>query len=180
MKKDDDWVETYFRKKYPKENYTPTEILNFRNELVKKYGKKIIPELKKIDLSPEEELARMEYYAFSKVLREGVPEVEKWDKLELSFIRTEQKASGRLATVIFLVFRLASFIWAAFLALLLFISGTENLSFEIVILFVILAIAPFLLVILLEVFYWYIAGIIELDDIFPTYKNYIMGMLGKS
>ena len=41
-----DAAASYLRKKYQKDNYTYTEILHFRDELEKKYGKKIIPELK--------------------------------------------------------------------------------------------------------------------------------------
>ena len=40
-----DAAASYLRKKYQKDNYTYTEILHFRDELEKKYGKKIIPEL---------------------------------------------------------------------------------------------------------------------------------------
>lgn len=172
MKRNKDVFGDYFRKKYPKENYTPTEILNFRNELEKKYGKKIIPELKEEALSDEEVLARIEYSALSDVLRQTVPEMDKLDKQVISHIKVEQKASGRLANIIFLILKLASFVWGTIMLFLII----SDFSFDSFLIFLVLGLVPLLLVILLEVFYWYVAGIIEFDDIFPTFKNYITGM----
>lgn len=86
------WL-TNLRNKYKGENLSATEVLDFRDELVKKYGDKIIPGLSE-DLNDAEGFAQAEYRALSDALHEAAPKIKELDGQELSLIKTEKFLSG--------------------------------------------------------------------------------------
>ena len=98
------WL-TNLRNKYKGEKLSATEVLGFRDELVKKYGDKIIPGLSE-DLNDEERFAQAEYRALSDALHGAAPKIKELDAQELSLIKTKKFLSGFWQVAIKLIWAL--------------------------------------------------------------------------
>jgi len=82
-----DWLKQ-IKQKYKGKILTASQGLEFRNELVEKYGKNIIPGMPG-ELTGEEKFARKEYEILSEQLHEVAPDIKKYDKQELDLFKTQ-------------------------------------------------------------------------------------------
>ncbi|MCL6096646.1 MAG: hypothetical protein M1444_03140 [Patescibacteria group bacterium] len=83
----DEWKEKA-AKKYEGKIFTPNQIDQLRDELVEKFGNKVIPGMAE-KLTDKETLARVEYEILSESLYKLAPDVEKADKMMLDAIKVQ-------------------------------------------------------------------------------------------
>lgn len=82
-----EWLKD-MKSKYSGETLTATAVLELRNDLVEKFGRKIIPGMTE-ELTEPEMFARKEYEILSKQLYDASPKIKKIDALELKMFKIQ-------------------------------------------------------------------------------------------
>jgi len=93
----EEWAKTT-EQKYKSKTFTPSQTDKLRDDLVNKYGNKIIPGMSG-KLTDEETFARAEYEILSKYLYEAAPDVKRADMLILSAIKAQIARDNLFKTI---------------------------------------------------------------------------------
>lgn len=162
--------------KHTENNSVGKEAFDIREELLKTYSSKIIPEFKEPNLTEDEVNAQLKYIVLTEILRAN-PEFQRWDSYIVSMKLAEKRVSYRIGNIVFLILKILAVLWCLLALIVTFFTFSSQGWWVLIILGI--GLLPIFIIQLLEVFFWYIIGIIPYEDIFPIYKGLIASLFKK-